>query len=522
MPGRPSRPSRATTVLALAAVAVGLVAGAVAAEGDGGRAGVSIDGPGRAGPPVVRSTPTPGVVPDAAAWPPPGLPARVARPGSGPLGLKWSWAQPETFPYVARAGGGWTFTEVEWCAVETRPGHYDWGEVDRVVRHARALGHRTMLKLRTGRCWATEPPSTTLARDRFENVGKDPSTPPIDPAAHRAFVRAVVERYGARGVDHYAVENEPDTVNHWAASIAAYAETVRRVARTIRRTAPDAHVLDGGVSSTAYGVAMAASRLSRAPRQAVRDYRAFYARRLAGDASRFPAVSSVRELRAVLRTPGARRAISAVRVSVGLANTGVVDGYQLHFYEPAGRLRGLLRFLDGRLRRGVRVEPWEIGSAWPGSGFDQRRQATELFRMVAVLLADDARPVVHLPVAYSAAPGKQQVFRGLTTPDGSVLASGRGWLALSRALVGLGERPVRPVRAARGRLAGAVWRVDGRTAALVWARRGRVALDPTDVRRVVDPTGARVAGPPVVGRRPVLVLGSAGGQLARTLLGVRP
>lgn len=515
----PGRPSRITTVAAIAAVAVGVGAVAVAVEGDGGGGGVgaSITGPGRAGPTVARSTPAP-AVPNAPAWPPPGLPARVATPGSGPLGLKWSWAQPETFPYVARAAGGWTFAEVEWCAVETRPGHVDWSEVDRVVRRARTLGHRTMLKLRTGRCWATELPSTTLARDRTENVGKDPSTPALDPAAHRAFVRAVVQRYGARGVDHYAVENEPDTVNHWAASIADYEQTVRRVARTIRRTRPGAHVVDGGVSSTAYGVAMAAARMGRAPGQAVRDYRAFYARRLAGDVSRFPAVSSVRELRAVLRTPGARRAIGAVRVAVELANAGVVDGYQLHFYEPAGRLRGVLRFLDRRLRRGVRVEPWEIGSAWPGSGFDQRRQATELFRTVALLLADDARPIVHLPVAYSAAPGKQQVFRGLTDADGTVLAPGRGWVALSRALVGLGDRPV---RTARGRLAGAVWRVGGRTAALVWARRGRVALDATDVRRVVDPTGARVAGPPVVGRRPVLVLGSAGGQLARTLLGAR-
>lgn len=500
-----SWPRRLATTLVVAAASAGLLAvGLAVTDVDRGPLARG------AGPEPVRRTAPP--IPGERAITK--LPPRTAAPGTRPLGLKWSWVQPETFGFVARAGGGWTFAEVEWCDVEPSPGVFQWSALDRTVGDARALGHRTLLKLRTGQCWATERPAAGLTRDQTENVSKDPSTPATDLAAHLAFVRAVVQRYAARGVDHYAVENEPDTVNHWAAPLADYRRTVRRVAAAIRRAHPGAHVLDGGVSSTAYGVAMAAAQLRGDPRRALRTYRSYYARRLAGDASRFPAVSGVPALREVLRTATARRAVRAVGVTTSLANAGVVDGYQLHYYEPAAQLRPVLRFLERRLRRGVPVEAWEIGTAWPGPSYAAGRQATELFRIVGVLLAAGVRPLVHLPVAYSGAPGKQQVFRGLVESDGSLLPAGSGWVALNRAL---GSLRGRPVQRAGGRLTGAVWRTGSREAALVWARRGSVRLGAADVRAVLDARGARVPGPPVVGRAPVLVLGSAGGQLARSL-----
>ncbi|WP_243058740.1 hypothetical protein [Nocardioides sp. SR21] len=456
-------------------------------------------------------------VPDASGGPattaPPVTPGRGAAPGSGPLGLKWNRALTATLDFVQRSRSGWTFYEVEWCDVEPTPGDYDWAMVDQFVREARGLGQEPMLKLRTGQCWATEPPIDER-RDTTENLSKAPSTPATDLPAYLDFVRAAVRRYSARGIVDYAVENEPDTINHWAGTVSEYRKLVVVVAREIRQASPSAHVLDGGASSTSYGVAMAASQLRRQPRLALRTYRHYYARRIDGDASRWPAVKGVAELRQVLASPQARRAVRAVDAGVRLANSGAVDAYQLHYYEPTSRLPSVLRYLDRRLRDRVPVEAWEIGVAWPGAGYDERLQADEVYRLVALLLRADIRRVVYLPVAFTPAPGKVEVFRGLTTPDGTVLPAGGGWQELAASLAGLRGAAIHD---ARGRLRGVTWSVGRQQAALVWARGGPVRLDPTDVERVVDATGSVVTGSPVVGRQPVLVTGSPRGELARQI-----
>ena len=433
--------------------------------------------------------------------------------GSGELGLKWNWAQPDTFPFVRDTSGGWTFYEVEWCDIEPRPGHLDWIRLDEVVRDARLLGHEPMLKLRTGRCWGTTPASGA-ARDTTEAASKEPSTPPVHMQTYLTFVRSVVHRYSARGVHQYAIENEPDVANFWAASISDYRRLASRVAPVIRAADPRARVLDAGTSSTGYGVVLAHARLRHGhPNAALRTYQRYYARRLKAGMSRWPAVDDLRELRAVLRTGPARRAVHAVNVSIRLMNAHTVDVYQLHYYEPTSELPKVLGYLDQRLHHDAPVEAWEIGVAWPGGSFASKSQADETFRLVGRLLAGGVRRIVYLPVAFTP-DGQKQVFRGLIEVDGTPLPAGNGWIALVAALSGVDGGTLAPVV---GDLAGAAWTAGGRDAAIVWARHGSVPLDPGDVDRLVDATGAEVDGPPVVGRRPVLVLGSVGGDLTHRL-----
>lgn len=493
----------AVTAVAVVALAVAVLAAGIQLTSS--RETAVLDSGSRPGDrpsPTADATPAPDLLPQA-----------TVPPASQPLGLKWSRGQPETFGFVAEAGGGWTFVEVPWCEVEPEPGAYQWEALDSVVAEARQLGHEPMLKLRTGQCWGTEPP-TEAPRDTTENVTKEGSTPPTSTAAYLSFVRATVQRYAALGIDVYAIENEPDTVNHWAAPIDAYRSLALEVGQAIHEVHPGAHVLDGGPSSTAYGVAMAAAMIDRDPTGALDAYRAYYARRLAGSASRFPDVTTVAELRAVLRRADAVRAVQTVDLAVELANTGTTDGYQLHFYEPADQLPALLEFLESRLAGDVPLEAWEVGAAWPGEDYDELAHATETFRVVGLLLAAGVRPIVYLPVAYSPAPGKLQVFRGLVEPEGTVLPAGSGWAELTTALAGLHGVAVRPVREG---LVGATWQVAGRQAALVWSSGAPVDLDPDDVERIVDATGTTVEGDPVVGGDPVLVLGSAGGDLAAEL-----
>lgn len=435
-------------------------------------------------------------------------PVTPAPPAGGPLGLKWSWFQPDTLGFVAEAGGGWTFHEVEWCDLEPVPGAREWAGLDEIVHRALELGHQPMLKLRTGQCWGTLPPATGTL-DPTEGVRKTPSTPPSDVGAYLAFVTDVVGRYAALGVHDWAVENEVDVANHWAGDLSSYDALVRQVAPAIRAADPGARILDAGISSTSYGVAVAASR-ARAGDEAgaLAAYQEHYARRLAGGMSRWPAVTSEYELAAVLASAAAQRSVEALELTVRLLADGVVDAYQLHFYEPAAVLPGVLDLLEDRLGEEVRIEAWELGVAWPGTDYTESAHAAELLRLVALLLAHDVRRIVHLPVAYT--PGeRRQVFRGLVHEDGSTVVAGRLWLRLVDALDGLRDPPV----GLAGGLTGVAWTADTGDAAVVWATDEAVALPAGTALTVLDASAREVDPTAPVGAGPVLVLGSPGGGL---------
>ena len=452
--------------------------------------------------------------PDPASTPeePRGLPSPVrtaSAPGSGPLGLKWSWFQPATFDFVEHASGGWTFHEVEWCDIEPTPGERRWREIDGIVDRALALGHQPLLKLRTGQCWGTLPP-VLGGLDPTEAVGKTTSTPPADVAAYLAFVSDVVQRYAARGVHDWAVENEVDVANHWASDLPSYDALVRQVVPVIRAVDPEARVLDAGLSSTSYGVAMATSLLASGDEAgALRVYRDHYARRIEGAASRWPDVATVDELRAVLAGAPALRSVEALDLAAGLATDGVVDAFQLHYYESAAALPELLRMLRTRLGDTVPIEAWEVGVAWPGGDYTEQAHASEVMRLVAALLAHDIRRIVYLPVAFT--PGhRTQVFRGLTHEDGELLVAGHTWLALVDAVDGMADTAPTPIE---GDLTGVAWTADGGDAAILWAVGDPAAL-PGDVElRVLDAAGLEVDRDLPVGTEPVLVIGAPGEDL---------
>ena len=432
-------------------------------------------------------------------------PTATRTPGTSPLGLKWSWFQPDTFDFVRTTSGGWTFAELDWCEVEKVQGQRDWSETDEVVQESIELGHEPMLKLRTGQCWATQPP-TTGDIDTTEAAWKKPSTPPVDPAAYLAFVTEAVQRYAALGVHEYAVENEVDVVNFWATDVAAYEQLVREVVPAIRAADPEARILDAGLSSTSYGVVLAADQLAAGDEAgALQTYQDHYGRRLASGVSRWPAVTTADELRGVLAGVPAQRSVAAEDLAVRLAHDGVVDAYQLHYYEPVAALPALLDHVQERLGDSVPIEAWEVGVAWPGDDYDERAHADQVFRLTATLLAHDVHRVVYLPVAYTP-DEKTQVFRGLAHADGTLLPAGQGWIALNDALADLGD-DAQPAPLS-GALTGVAWTADGVDHAIVWSTGEPTPLPDGAVESVVDATGAEVPADQPVGEAPVLVTGS--------------
>src|SRR3954471_5239008 len=264
---------------------------------------------------VVTAAWTVGCASESTTAPSPSVPLPSRRSvETHPIGLKWNWAQLSALrPFLRTEGGGSTFYEVVWCDVERDRGKLDWSDVDAVASRERALGSPLLIKIRVGRCWASGHGTTDSER-------KQPSSMPTDLAAYRHFVTAVVERYEPHGVTEYAVENEPNALTSWQGSSDDYRRLVEPAAGAIHHAAPDATVLDGGLSSIGYGVDIAAELLHDGrSADAVAAYNAYYARRFEEPSFVFPQISDVTGLRDVLGDAPAKRASEFLDVALELA-----------------------------------------------------------------------------------------------------------------------------------------------------------------------------------------------------------
>jgi hypothetical protein len=381
-----------------------------------------------------------------------------------PIGLKWDWSTLDRYlPFVKDLAGGATFYEFEWCQVEPRQGQLDWGVLDRVVRSGRRLGYEMMLKIRVGSCWAT---GGRRGEERGEKR-KTVSAMPRDLAAYQAFVRTVVERYRPLGVRQYAIENEVNARNFWDGTPQQYEQLVRLGAQAVHAADPKAEVLDSGIASPIYGVAIAERLLSKGrDGEAVAAYQRYYARR----GSQYRRVETVAELRSMLGRGLVRRGLDYLAATQRLAREKAFDVYQLHFYEPWDNVPALLDYVRATLPSSLPIEAWEVGMFQRGA-FDQRGDqqllAGEAAKEVSLLLAGGVRRVVWLPLA--APDGASELRFGLLDAGGGVRPAGEVVKRLAAASEGATWRGV-----TSGEASGVAFGKGSKTTLVLWSEHGAI------------------------------------------------
>jgi hypothetical protein len=375
-------------------------------------------------------------------------------------GVKWDWdGVADYVPYLESFGGGNTFYELVWCDVEPERGHRDWSRVDDVVAAASSYGFHMFLKIRVGSCWATG--KRLAARG---DKAKTASLLPTDLGAYRDFVAATVSRFAPRGVHRYAVENEVNLPGFWASSAADYETLVRTAAPVIRQADPAAVVVDAGISSTGVGSGLAAWLLREGdgPR-AVAAYRDWFQRRLLAKNSRIAEVDDAEDLASILGSGQRAQDVEFLDATFRLAADGVVDAYQLHFYERWSNVEAALDFLRHRLPPGFPIESWETGIFWPGG--NDADAAAETAKTTALLLAGGVRPVIWLPA--SADTRKGELRWGLFDAEGRARPSAGVFLHLAKAAGAAGA-----VHLTSGPLDGVALTHDGRTDLMLWSDEG--------------------------------------------------
>lgn len=121
--------------------------------------------------------------------------------------------------------------KVAWRDVNPAPGVFDWSIIDRRIAQVESWGGKPIMVLGLTPQWAAADPSAGDPR-----WGAGTASPPADMNSWRAYVRAIVQRYGTR-IGAYETWNEANLQTFWTGTPDQMAEMVGIAVEEIGETA---------------------------------------------------------------------------------------------------------------------------------------------------------------------------------------------------------------------------------------------------------------------------------------------
>ncbi|HSW81067.1 MAG TPA: cellulase family glycosylhydrolase [Candidatus Saccharimonas sp.] len=144
---------------------------------------------------------------------------------------------------IASIGFTWIRTDIDWSVVQpSSAGDYNWAAYDRIVASANAHHLHVLGVLAYTPLWA-----------RQSQCADSPKCAPANVQDFAIFARTAVKRYAPKGLSYWEIWNEPNNPDFWqpAPNPTAYAALLKTAYATIKATAPDMHVISGGLSPQA-------------------------------------------------------------------------------------------------------------------------------------------------------------------------------------------------------------------------------------------------------------------------------
>ncbi|MDP9166749.1 MAG: cellulase family glycosylhydrolase [Actinomycetota bacterium] len=146
------------------------------------------------------------------------------------------------FDLMADMKVSWVRMDVDWSAVESGRGQFDWSYPDRISSEASAHGMKVLAVVAFSPAWARPSatgPSATISHARPDQLSD-----------FTDFARAAVQRYASQGVHSWEVWNEPNSGKFWPPRPDAdeYGRMFREAAAAIHGVDSGATVLIGGLA----------------------------------------------------------------------------------------------------------------------------------------------------------------------------------------------------------------------------------------------------------------------------------
>jgi len=167
--------------------------------------------------------------------------AGLANPGNPNFGLVTEFTnQPRErlLKSVADLGVHWVRQPVQWFAMESTPGVYDFSGIDLLVNDLHVQGVEVLLTISGSPTWATAA---------ADNGG------PRNPADFARFMSALATRFAGR-VGAYEIWNEPNLALEWGPRVdpGAYVELLKAAAPAIRAADPHVVIVAAALGPTGY------------------------------------------------------------------------------------------------------------------------------------------------------------------------------------------------------------------------------------------------------------------------------
>lgn len=146
---------------------------------------------------------------------------------------------------LAVNGVEWVRQRVDWGAVESTPGEFDWRWIDDWLLAVHDAGLEPVVVLDGSPAWARTPRDVTSAGNPF--------APPANPATFARFAARFAERYDDR-VRIYQIWDEPNIAPHWGnqhIDPVGYAQLLVAASAAIRAKDGDALILTAALAPTA-------------------------------------------------------------------------------------------------------------------------------------------------------------------------------------------------------------------------------------------------------------------------------
>lgn len=297
-----------------------------------------------------------------------------------------------------------TWIVVPWKAIEPAQDQWNFADLDALVDAVEACGLKLSLKLKTGQGhWGVQPGGNGQG-----------SMPPRDLNDYYDWVYTTVSRYRGR-VRAYAIENEVNAPAYWAGTLEDYKPVWQTGYAAVKAADPDALVVDFGMTSTSYGIAIARWRYEHGDLAGAIEWLNRYLGR------RFqPNVQDADGLRQWIYDPNAMEDYDIMMWHFQMQPRP--DAYQLHFYEPWDLLPDLMAWIRDRMRdQGyeIPIEVWEIGYYWGDDAtYDPAAHARDVPKLLLTALGEGATRADYLPyVSARLQQGRLETVRGLVDAD---------------------------------------------------------------------------------------------------------
>jgi hypothetical protein len=321
-------------------------------------------------------------------------------------------------------------------------------------------------------------------------------------AKYDAFLNALVARYGAHGVKEWAIENEVNNTAQWAGTPEEYVALVTHAAEVIRKAQPDAVILDSGISSPTMGTGIVVDLLARnKPDEALAAYQRYYARRHSSRTKDYPEITSVAELQGLVATDKWKYNEAIIEATLGLANDGVIDRLQTHFYERWDAAPLLVSFVRAKIPAAMPIEAWEVGLFDVDDSMPEAQLSEEVTKTVSQLLAYGVARVLWLPLAAdpNGTGGEEKRF-GLLEPDGTPRLVANAYEQLVKVTTGATLQPLD----SKG-LMGFVSRQGDKATVVAWASDAPVQAEWATGASALGSTTTTAGGATGIGTSPVMV-----------------